>query len=369
MLMTILPNPKEPYIMNNTIRKSIAAFLLLAGCSYANAHDFTATVKGQKLFFNIKSKTNKTVELTYNGSVGDKKNNDIAGNIEIPSKVKHNDVVYSVVSIGAKAFSGASKLEGITIPSTVKSIGGFAFEDCKSLAKVVFPGSEVKFGEGVFFKCNSIKDITFGSDWKTADLSRYRWSDSLTTITIPAKIEKIMNLKALKSLKSVSVDVNNTKFSSFNGVLYNKDGKNLYGCPRSYNGTLKIKEGTEVISKGALVDCPLITQIDFPASVKSFSFREMSRMDQLETIVFRGNTPATTGYRGSDGIFVLQVANSDVKVIVPNESKKGYKSALVKESGEFTESKNADSTPYVVKADQMPKEGNIIGVKNFSKYN
>ena len=42
----------------NIYRKTIAAFLLLAGCSLVNAHDFSATVDGQKLFFNIKSKTN-----------------------------------------------------------------------------------------------------------------------------------------------------------------------------------------------------------------------------------------------------------------------------------------------------------------------
>ena len=353
----------------NIYRKTIAAFLLLAGCGFANAHDFTATVDGQKLFFKIKSKANQTVEVTYNGSISDKKVSEVKGNLDIPAKVKHDNVVYSVVSIGAKSFSGATKLEGVTIPFTVKTIGGFAFEGCTLLSKIIFPGSEVTFGEGVFFKCTSIKDITFGSDWKTADLSRFRWSDSLTTIIIPAKIEKIQGLKSLKNLKSVSVDVNNARFSSHNGVLYNKDGKTLYGCPRSYTGRLKIQEGTEVVSKGAFIDCPYITFIDFPSTIKSLSFRETSRMPQLETIIFRGETPVITAYSGNDGKFVLQVPNTGVKIIVPNDSKKEYKSALVKDGGEFAESTVANSTPYVVKTDQMPRESNIIGVKNFSKYN
>ena len=353
----------------NIYRKTIAAFLLLAGCSLVNAHDFSATVDGQKLFFNIKSKTNKTVEVTYNGSISDKKNSEVKGVVEIPAKVKHNNVVYSVVSIGAKSFSGAGKLEGVMIPSTIKSIGGFAFEGCTSLSKIIFPGSEIRFGEGVFFKCTSIKDITFGSDWKAIDLSRFRWSDSLTTIIIPAKIEKIQGLKSLKNLKSVSVDVNNSRFSSYNGVLYNKNGKTLYGCPRSFNGNLKIKDGTEVISPGALIDCYNITLVDFPLTIKSFSFRETSRMALLETIIFRGNEPVKTAYNGNDGKFVLQVANGDVKIVVQNNSKKDFKSALIKEAGEFSESTDTNSTPYIVKADQLPKESNIIGVKNFSKYN
>ena len=353
----------------NRIKTSFAAFLLIAGCSLANAHDLSATIGGQKIFFNIVNETEKTIEVTYNGSISDKKLSEVQGNLEIPARVKHNNAIYTVVSIGAKSFSGASKLEGVTIPVTVKSIGGFAFEGCTSLSKIIFPGNEITFGEGVFFKCTSIKDITFGSDWKSVDLSRFRWSDSLTTIAIPAKIEKIQGLKRLKSLKEISVDVNNAKFSSYNGVLYNKDGKTLYGCPRSYSGVLKIKEGTEVVTTNALLDCPNITLVDFPTTIKSFSFRETSRMKELETIVFRGNVPATTAYIGNEGKFVLQVVRTDVKVVVPIDARNEYKSALVKAGGEFAESKEANSTPYLVKTDQMPKESNIIGVKNFSKYN
>ena len=351
-----------------SIRNSIVAFLLLAGCNMVNAHDFTATVDGQKLFFNIRSKTAKTVEVTYNGSICDKKTSEVDGDLEIPAKIKHDNVIYSVVAIGAKSFSGASKLKGVTIPSTVKSIGGFAFEGCSSLTKVVFPGGEVSFGEGVFFKCSSIKDITMGSDWKTVDLSRFRWSDSLETISIPAKIEKIHGMKTLKHLKSISVDVNNAKFSSQDGLLYDKNGKTLYGCPRAFSGNLRVKDGTEAILKGALVDCTDITLLNFPSSVTSFSFRETSRMVKLETIVFRADTPVITGFAGKEGAFVLQVANADVEIIVPNNAKKSYKSALVKEGGEFAESLNDDSTPFLVNATQLPQERNIIGVKNFSKY-
>ena len=352
-----------------TYKQLIAAFLLLAGCSLASAHDFTATVDGQQLFFNIKSKTNKTIEVTYNGSISDNKVSVVKGDLEIPAKVKHNNVVYSVVSIGAKSFSGATKLEGVTIPSTVKSIGGFAFEGCTSLSKIIFPASEVTFGEGVFFKCTSIKDITFGSDWKTANLSRFRWSNNLITISLPAKIEKIQGLKSLKRLKSVTVDINNARFSSYNGALYNKDGKTFYGCPRSFNGSLRIKDGTEVIAKGALIDCPNITLIDFPSTIQTLSFRETSRMALLDTIIFRGETPMTTAYDGTEGKFIVQVANPEVKVIVLNNSKREYKAALVKVAGEYAESPEENSIPFVVKADQLPKENNIIGVKNFSKYN
>lgn len=353
----------------NMFRKTIAAVLLLAGSSFAFAHDFTATVDGHKIYFNIKSQANKTAEVTYGGTAKDKKMSAIQGKVEIPAKVKHNDVVYTIVAIGAKSFSGAGKLEGITIPSTVKTIGDFAFEGCTSLTSIVYPGSEVTFGEGVFFKCTSIKDISFGSDWKLADLRRYRWSDSLVSVTIPAKIEKIQGLKSLKNLKTVTVDANNTRFSSHDGVLYSKDGKILYGCPRSYQGTLRIKEGTEAVTENALIDCPGITILDFPASIKTLSFRETSRMPKLETVLFRGETPVMTAYAGKEGKFLLQIANPAVKIVVLKTAKNAYKSALPKEGGEFATSQAPNSTPYVVKTETIPGEKNIVGVKNFSKYN
>lgn len=351
----------------NVIRKSLAAVLLYAGCCLANAHDFTATVNGQKLFFNIKSEADKTAEVTYNGSIADRKYSEATGNLDIPARIKHNNTVYTVVSVGAKAFSNAVKLEGVSLPSTIRSVEDFAFEGCTSLSRIIFPGSEVTFGQGVFFKCSSIADITFGSDWKTVDLSRFRWSDSLQTIAIPAKVEKIQGMKTLKRLKSVSVDVNNARFSVSDGVLYNRDGKILYGCPRAYAGKLRVKDGTEKISANALIDCPGITELDFPASLQSVSFRETSRMKHLQKIAFRGETPVSTAYVGGEGKFLLQVANPDVKIMVPGNARKAYLSALAEEEGEYAETSGTGSTPFMVSAARMPKAANIIGVKNFTK--
>lgn len=350
------------------LRKSIVAFLLLVGCGMVNAHDFTATVNGQKIFFNIKSKTNRTIEVTYNGSIADKSLSDTEDTIEIPARVKHDNVIYSVVGIGAKAFSGAAKLTSIVLPSSVKSIGDFAFEGCRSLECVVFPGSTVSFGEGVFFKCTSIKNVTIGSDWKSIDLAMFRWSDSLISLSIPAKLETIKNIKTLKSLQRVEVDANNSKFMSSDGLLYSKDGNTLISCPRSYMGNLKIKEGVKRVSKNALIDCPYITQIDFPSSIKIFSFRETSRMTGLKTIIFRGLTPPTTAYQKGEEKFVIQTANRNVQIVVPNNQKKEYKSSLVQEAGEYSETKDNTSTPFMVKTEQMPKTNNVIGVKDFSKY-
>lgn len=349
------------------MKKILSLMLLMAAvCGLAKAHDFVVTLNGQKVYFNIVSEKNRTVEITYNGSIADGKPTYYEGELAVPAKVRHNNTIYSVAGIGAKAFCGADRLTGIVLPEGLKAIGDFAFEGCTSLERIIFPGGSVNFGEGVFFKCDKIQDVSFGSDWKEVDLKMFRWSDSLMSITIPAKMEKIINMKSLKHLETVSVDINNGRFSSVDGILYNKGGNTLYGCPRAYAGVLKVAEGTETITPGAFIDCKYIVKADLPASLVSMSFREFSRMPGLETVILRSETPVNTA-KGKDGeVFLLQVASPDVQIVIPKKAKKAYEAAMAKEPGEYSDL--SDDRPFLVEKDRMPGVKNLKAVNNFSKY-
>lgn len=347
------------------VKNLLLGALLFVGVG-AYAHDFTATVNGQRLYFEITSKNKKTVSVTYNGSISDKKSLDINGIVEIPAKIKHNNVVYDVTAIGQKAFANADRLKGIVIPSGVETIGDFAFEDCDSLMSVVFPGNPVTIGQGIFFKCPEISDVTIGSDWKNIDLTMFRWSDNLTSITIPAKIEKIQGVKKLVALKSILVDPNNKKFTSYDGMLYSKDGTTLFACPRDYAGKVKVNEGVTKVLDGALIDCLAVTSIDLPSTIQSISFRETSRMKNLENIILRGETPIITGYIKGTGKFFFQLANPKASIIVLSSAKDKYISELATIAGEYSES--VGDVPYMVSVSELPTKKNIKGVKNFDKY-
>ena len=338
---------------------------LFAGVG-ANAHDFTATVNGQRLYFEITNKSKKTVSVTFNGSIADKKSSEVAGIIEIPAKVRHNDIIYDVKSIGQKAFANADRLKGVVIPSGVETIGDFAFEDCDSLQSIVFPGNPVNLGQGVFFKCADISNVTIGSDWKNIDLTMFRWSDKLTSITIPAKIEKIQGVKKLTALDNIQVDPNNSRFSSFSGMLYSKNLSTLYACPRAYKGGITVKEGTAKILPGALIDCVDITSIDLPSTIMSVSFHETSRMKGLETIILRSDVPVITGYLNGEGKFLFQLANPTAYIIVKNTAKEKYITDLATEAGEYKETE--DGVPYMVTKSGLPTKKSLKSVKNFDKY-
>ncbi len=344
------------------MKKILTVVLLLAtAIGFAQAHDFSVTLDGQKVYFNITSEEDLTAEVTYKDGIAEGIPSYFEGELTIPSKIRHEGKVYTVTAIGPKAFCGADKLTGVIIPNGIVRIGDFAFEGCTSLSKIVFPGNRVAFGEGVFFKCDKIRNISFGSDWKDVNLKMFRWSDSLVSIAIPAKMEKIMNFKSLKNLQAIYVDANNSRFSSIDGILYNKDASVLYGCPRSYEGEIKVANNAEVITHGAFIDCKSITKVVLPAGLKSMSFREFCRMPELQEIVFYGMKPIMTAVIDGEEVFLLEVMNKNVKIMVPKGTEKLYQNAFAMEAGEYLEIEG--DTPYYIATSKIDIK-NIVGMKN-----
>lgn len=337
----------------------VSAALLLSIMGYA--HDFSATYAGQCLYYQITSKAKKTACVTYKGAIAEKNPCEARGMVKIPATINYEGNVYRVTAIGAKAFADAKSLKGIEIPSGVENIGSFAFEGCDSLTNIIFPGNPVSFGQGTFFRCPAIENVTVGSDWKSIDFTMFRWSNRLQEVIIPAKVDKILGLKHLSALHSVTVDRNNAKFSSFEGVLYNKEGSVLYACPRAYKGALHVKPGTVTVREDALIDCSEITSISLPVSLKEISFRETSRMESLSTVSLQNDDPILTGYDGSNGKFFFQLANPDAIIEVPMAARAKYVEMLPSKPGEY--SVTIDGIPYYVPQNELPTSKNIKGIK------
>lgn len=341
---------------------------LAAFATGARAHDFSVTLDSSRIYFKVTSKAARTAEVTYKGSIVDGAPSEAKGTVEIPSKVRHDSLVYTVTAISPKAFRGATQLTGIVMPSTITKIGDFAFEGCTALSSVVYPGKQPTFGEGTFFGCTALRDITFGSDWTELDLAAYRWSDSLVQLVVPAKVEKVQNLKKLRALQSVSVDANNQHFSSYDGALYDKAATTLYGAPRGKQGTLHVKEGTQKIGSGALIDCTDITVVDLPESLTAMSFRETSRMKGLEAVVLRGIMAPHTAYTADGAVFLLQVVSADVKVVVSKNAKTSVASRMATEAGDYYDNAALEGVPYSIAAGEMTTTKSIKAVKNFNDY-
>ena len=91
------------------------------------------------------------------------KNDYYSDNITIPRKIKKNDTIYVVTSIGEFAFYCCDDLTSITIPNSVTTIGEFAFEYCSGLISITIPNSVKSIGLGAFSNCSSLKSVTIPS--------------------------------------------------------------------------------------------------------------------------------------------------------------------------------------------------------------
>lgn len=354
--------------MNTIVRTFAAALLAAVAALPLQAHDFVVVKDGQKLFFNVKSKTGHTAEVTFEGSRSQPQPPKVKGTLSIPDKVKYKDEIYSVVAIGDKAFAGAGSLKAVVMPNGIRHIGSFAFEDCTQLESVVFPGNPVTLGQGTFFRCTQIEKVTFGSDWQSVDLAMFRWSTRLASLFIPAKMTAVRHLDMLKALEHCEADANNGNYTTQRGVLYTKGGHQMVKCPRAYKGTLVVADGTETVLKDALAGCTGITTLVLPASLTSLPFFETAHMAQLKAVVMQAEKPIATAYRNGKGMLGLQVARPDVTLVVPDKSRKAYRAALAQEGGEYARFSQSGDIPRTVRAEQWLPAKNIEGAKNFDQY-
>ena len=111
------------------------------------------------------------------------------------------------VSISSYAFSGCSKLTGVTIPSSVTSIGNYAFQYCSALTSVTIPNSVTSIGGSAFYNCTSLTSVTIPNSVTSIGYEAFYNCSSLTSVTIGNGVKSIGNyaFSGCSSLTSVTI--------------------------------------------------------------------------------------------------------------------------------------------------------------------
>ena len=212
----------------------------------AMAYDFSYTYQGKTLYYKILAGSTNTLAVTYYSETA-ASNNHVSGDVVIPSTVEHNNVTYSVTSIGDSAFFDCSSLTSLTIPNNVTSIGNYAFYRCSGLTSVSIPNSVTSIGEIAFAYCSG-----------------------LTSVTIPNSVTYIGSYAFYdcSGLTSIDVASGNTHYSSIDGVLYNYAQDTLIKCPDAKT-SVTIPNSVTSIEDEAFSYCSGLTSVTIPNSVTS----------------------------------------------------------------------------------------------------
>lgn len=184
-----------------------------------------------------------------------------------------------VTEIGDWAFSDCSSLTSVTIPDSVTMIGLCAFGWCSSLTSVTIPDSVTIIGRSAFGGCSRLTSVTI--------------PDSVTSIGIYAFYNS-------KSLTDIVVDEKNTYYSSFDGVLYNKDKTELIQYPIGNARTeFAIPDSVTSIGDYAFRNCSSLTSITIPDGVTSIGSSALGYCKHLADITVDKNN---NYYLSTDGV-------------------------------------------------------------------
>ncbi len=193
----------------------------------------------------------------------------------------------SVTSIGSDAFAHCSGLTSVTIPDSVTSIGSSAFFYCSGLTSITIPDSVTSIGTWAFAYCSGLTSVTIPDSVTSIGSYAFGSCSGLTSITIPDSVTSIGSeaFTSCSALTAITVDENNAKYSSLDGVLFNKDKTTLIQYPAGKTDTpYVIPDSVTSIGSHAFAACSGLTSVTIPDSVTSIGSSAFAACSGLTSI-------------------------------------------------------------------------------------
>jgi hypothetical protein len=237
-----------------------------------------------------------TTENFFKNTIAITKYKGSATAVIIPATINN----FPVTRIDRDAFKNNKSITSVTIPNGVDTIYSSAFEGCTSLTSVTIPNSVTYIGIAAFKDCTKLTDIIIPNGVTQILTSAFSGCTSLKSITIPGKLDSFGNggnaFLNCTSLTAINVDAANTKFSSENGVMYNKNKTTLVAFPGGKTGAFTIPSNVTSIGDTAFYGCSL-TSLTIPSSVTKIDQMAVYYCPNLTSVTFAGTIPSS-GFNG-----------------------------------------------------------------------
>lgn len=262
--------------MNQVLSTLIRLFFLLA---------LPTVVRAQ---FNYTT-NNGTITITGYGGPG--------GAVTIPDTITG----LPVTSIGGGAFAYWPFLTSITIPNSVTNIGDNAFRYSTILANATMGNSVRSIGSDAFASCPSLTNITIPESVLTIGGLAFFNCTNLTSMIIPANVISIEfgAFDCGNNLTAITVDPRNFKYSSADGVLFDKGEANLIQCPGGKTGSYTVPTSVTNIGAAAFQGCTRLTNVAILSGVTSIWGSAFDYCTSLTAITVDALNPV---YSSVDGI-------------------------------------------------------------------
>lgn len=170
-----------------------------------------------------------------------------------------------IKKIAFGAFKNKKEIEEITLPESLETIDDYAFYSCTSLKSIAIPKNVRSIGCLAFGKCENCKDIEIGEGLEAVKKFAF-WE--------------------CKNLKNITVKAENPNFSSYQGMLYNKDFSDLKICPAAIQKEVTLHENTKSISSYAFQGCENLERLskngDKTISIYDAAFQDCKNLKYID---------------------------------------------------------------------------------------
>ncbi len=179
------------------------------------------------------------------------------------------DIPDYVTEIDPYAFSGCTNLVSVELPAAVTEIGDHAFFNCESLKSITVSGGNgiadgadlsgiSEIGEWAFGGCESLPAVTFSDRLNTIKFGAFSRCNGLGDVFIPSSVTTLESCSFYRcsSLESISVDEENSNFSSLDGVLFNKKQTEILAYPPGKMENYNIPATVKTLGEYSFYNCP-----------------------------------------------------------------------------------------------------------------
>ena len=167
-----------------------------------------------------------------------------------------------VTAIARDAFNGRTGLTSITIPGSVDTIGIDAFMDCSALASVSIGEGVTTIRQTAFRNTSALTSLIIPNSVTTMGSNVFQGS-GLTSISIGSGVNDLSHwtFAGTAELASIEVAAENAKFSSLDGVLFDKTQSTLIKYPQKKQGAYTIPNSVSEIQVTAFHNAAGLTSL------------------------------------------------------------------------------------------------------------
>ena len=209
-----------------------------------------------------------------------------SGDVVIPESITYENVVYTVVQIGWRAFQNCTGLTSVSIPNSVTVIYEDAFKGCSGLKSIEIPNSVTTIGNSAFNGCTGLTSVTIPASVTNFGDNIFGGCTGLASATILSNAAPGPNIfYGCTNLKEATFDCENVYafFSNNNAIENVTFGDNVktikekafYG--RKSLKSINLSNSISTIEGFAFQNCEGLTSITLP-----------ERIDKIGKDGFRG---------------------------------------------------------------------------------